>query len=118
MNEYEQQKLREDAAAVREFLSDKSRWTRGYFARDKEGEPVEARDATAVCWCTAGAIIKVVDARLGRANRLMEALNEALISSPESEVGVVQTNDHLPGGYDLILKKLAEIAGGQPPEHT
>lgn len=115
MNEHERKKLRADAAAVRELLSDKSRWTKGYYARDKEGAPVEALDETAVCWCTAGAIIKVVGPNPGRrADRLMEALNEALISRYEA-TGVVQTNDHRPGGYDLILQELEQIAG-QPEQ--
>ena len=43
---------------VRELLSDKSKWTQGTFARDKDGFEVNSRSRYAVCWCLMGAVNK------------------------------------------------------------
>jgi hypothetical protein len=42
---------------VRELLSDESKWTKGYVARDIQGYPVlNFRDGRACSWCLVGAI--------------------------------------------------------------
>ena len=45
--------------AGRELISDPSRWTQGYFARDSAGEGMLSSDPAAVCWCSVGALAKV-----------------------------------------------------------
>lgn len=41
-----------------ELLADPSKWTKGAVARDINGAIVEESDASAVCFCIAGAIYK------------------------------------------------------------
>lgn len=41
-----------------ELLSDESKWTKGYNARDKDGKVVAISDKAATCWCTIGSIFK------------------------------------------------------------
>ena len=43
---------------LRALLCDASKWTTGTYARNAAGQPVEWKDATAVCWCLDGAILK------------------------------------------------------------
>jgi hypothetical protein len=45
--------------AVKELLSDPSRWTQGEFARDDDGYRVNIDSSTAVKWCLLGACIKL-----------------------------------------------------------
>lgn len=40
---------------VRRLLSDPEHWTRHYGARDQFGQPVNAEDPAARCWCLIGA---------------------------------------------------------------
>lgn len=43
---------------VKELLSDKSKWTKNTYAKDKSNQPVPPRSRNAVCWCLIGAILK------------------------------------------------------------
>lgn len=45
-------------SAVKALLSDESKWTKGYTARDANGKGTFADDPNAVCWCLTGAIDK------------------------------------------------------------
>lgn len=49
----------ERLTAARDLLSNKARWTQGFFAHDEDGEQVACHAREAVCWCAYGAIIKV-----------------------------------------------------------
>lgn len=49
-----------DLKAARDLISDPKRWTRWHFARDINQEYVPAWHHAAVCWCSAGAIQKVI----------------------------------------------------------
>lgn len=40
---------------IRELLSDESKWTRTFAARDAAGMPVYALASAAYCWCLLGA---------------------------------------------------------------
>lgn len=46
---------------ARELLSDENKWTQGWLARDKDGEPVDERQVEAVCFCSVGAIYVTSD---------------------------------------------------------
>ncbi len=35
-------------------------WTQGTLARDTRGNPIDPRDSTAIAWCPAGAVIRVL----------------------------------------------------------
>lgn len=47
--------------AARELISDPSRWTQRWFARDIDGERTTYNSAKAACWCADGAILKCTD---------------------------------------------------------
>lgn len=49
--------------ATREFLSDKSRWAQGQFAKDEWGHAVGILSSEAKCWCLIGALMKCQDER-------------------------------------------------------
>lgn len=44
---------------LQELFSDKKRWIKGDFARDKNGKGLPSKDKNAVCWCLLGAVNKV-----------------------------------------------------------
>ena len=46
--------------SARQLISDPRRWTIYYSAEDKDGEPVDFNSDKAVCWCSLGALRKVV----------------------------------------------------------
>lgn len=52
--------LLEDLKAVRELLSEESRWTTAAAARDVSGKPVYPLSPAAVKWCVLGALQKVI----------------------------------------------------------
>jgi len=41
---------------VQDILTDEGKWTRGHFARNKDGKSVDKFSPDAVCWCLWGAI--------------------------------------------------------------
>jgi len=43
---------------VKELLSDKSKWTQGVYARNKDGESVLSCDPQATCYCLSGALAR------------------------------------------------------------
>lgn len=43
---------------MHELLAKPESWTKGNFARDRFGHGVKPSDATAVCWCLAGAAMR------------------------------------------------------------
>ena len=45
---------------ARELIADRNHWTQGASARDDRGAPVPYTDPDAMCWCSMGAIGKVV----------------------------------------------------------
>ena len=56
----------EDLKAARSLITDPSKWTVGWFARDAAGNKTSACGPEAVCFCTAGALIRVVNDDHGR----------------------------------------------------
>lgn len=45
--------------AARKLLTARSRWTKGYYARNLQGEITEPNSRDAVCFCSLGAMRKV-----------------------------------------------------------
>lgn len=43
---------------VKELLTDESKWTNTYAARNPNGEPCDSCSTSAVCWCLYGATQK------------------------------------------------------------
>jgi hypothetical protein len=46
-------------AILKLYQGDKTRWTQGLYAKDKEGHDVSPLSRKAVCWCLLGALEKV-----------------------------------------------------------
>ena len=53
----------EDLLALRELLGDRSRWTKGTCARDKNSRVVASSDARACRWCLIGGACRVAPYR-------------------------------------------------------
>lgn len=45
--------------AAKQLISTPERWTKGFYARDKEGNTVRVSYPEAVCWCAEGALFAV-----------------------------------------------------------
>ena len=45
---------------VRDLLTDETKWTKGAFARDKEGKVIGSGSPLACCWCLSGAAFHCV----------------------------------------------------------
>lgn len=43
---------------VRELFNNKDKWTKGLYARDKDGFSVDPEGSNAVCFCLVGALRK------------------------------------------------------------
>lgn len=52
-------KAKSDLVALRELLSDPSRWTTGRHARDINGNTVIPTSPSALCWCLMGGMHKI-----------------------------------------------------------
>lgn len=64
--------------ALRGLLAEPSHWTKGSFAKDKEGEPCSSGGAEATCFCLVGGINRITRGSIP----LGRALTKALISVP------------------------------------
>lgn len=60
-----------------EILTDESRWTKGPFAKNREGEQVPPEDSAAACWCLAGARRKAAEGCPNEGWAAREALDAA-----------------------------------------
>lgn len=69
----------------RKLISDEERWTTGASARDVNGNNVPSVDPTATCWCTIGAIGKIVFSD-GDVNTCQETIFSGAIRSLEAHV--------------------------------
>jgi hypothetical protein len=77
---------------VRDLLSDPVRWTKGAFARDKNGTPVPVNpDGPAVAWCALGACLHVNDRY--RSDGASSHLHATI---PPSSYSIADYNDSLP----------------------
>lgn len=62
------------------LFSDHTKWTKGHFARNAEGQACSARDPKACCWCLSGAIWEVTIAEFDcvEEERAIQAINKAI----------------------------------------
>jgi hypothetical protein len=90
-----------------ELLSDCSRWTRGIYARNKNGTPCSINSPSACQWCAMGAILKCHGTGGGEAVLKAQATAERLYGE-----NIVSINDKWENGaYDAVLAilKAADI---------
>jgi hypothetical protein len=72
--------VRDVLVAARKTLTNLKHWTQRYYAKDENGDYVEANNPHAVCWCSIGAIMLAAktdymwddDSIIARAQRSLE----------------------------------------------
>lgn len=97
--------MREHLIAMRELLSDPSRWTKGQLARNTHGEVCYPTDSEATCFCLYGAAVKIADDE-ALADELLEYLRPFSVRT--KDLGPVAFNDNGRTTHADILKLLDE----------
>ncbi|PDT15877.1 hypothetical protein CO670_15380 [Rhizobium sp. J15] len=78
--------------AARELISDEKRWTQTVYARDENGNSVNATDPMAVCFCSRGAIDKITAGNRAWGGAY-DVLLDLLVSEDDNCLGVADFND-------------------------
>lgn len=102
--------------SARQNLSEEKNWTREVYARDKDGYSVGELEATAVCFCSLGAIRKAVpDNNYKGYNNARDALYETIKAEHKPFLTVHAFNDHIDTThadvlalFDTTIKRLSE----------
>ncbi len=99
-----------DAAA--DLLAKPGAWTRGQYARDDHGSPLQdGRNPAAVCWCAIGALEKVSDRLVGR--KLVDPL-QRIVANTSNKFGeyghISEWNDAPERTQAEVVAKLREAA--------
>lgn len=85
---------------IRELFADKSKWTRGAMARDKDGNRATPTSRCSTCWCMLGAIYKCYpDLKPGQRSRLGKKLDRE--AKKRGFAFACQLNDQ--GGYEAVI---------------
>lgn len=90
---------------IYEFLSDKSKWTKEYYARDADGSFVEANTEAAVCFCVLGAV-KVLYPGKNIQWKVQEKIMAAL---PNTHSSIASWNDSTTHSNLLKILKKADV---------
>ena len=92
---------------MRELLADKSRWTQGVYARDKDGLSVDFDSPAAICWCISAAFQKCYGPFTDRSAASLHPVWERIKAATE-ELGfwydAISINETL--GYDAVMQIL------------
>ena len=75
---------------ARNLISEPERWTQIFYSRDALGYRTEWDSPTAVCWCSAGAIAKVVGATSGQS-----PMDNALFVRARAELRAATGSDNI-----------------------
>jgi hypothetical protein len=93
-----------------ELLDSPDKWTKGAFARDKDGATVpyeQLADDAAVCWCLDGALMKVYGVDTHRYNEMVDRIDRAIRADSLGRGGLWTFNDHATWPIiDALLRKL------------
>lgn len=90
----------ETLIAARELLSDPARWTKGQWARDKDGRMAK-HEGAAVCFCAVGAIWSVVG---GCAITEAETILCDVVQSTTRFTNIPGFSDHPKTTHAAVLK--------------
>jgi hypothetical protein len=100
---------------IRELLSDESKWTQGFYARNSVGSEVEAIDPEACCWCLSGALMKCY-CDYGRdtySKRIVHLLIDRYNFSHSSRIGnlgiIPHWNDSSEREFDDVKRLVEEL---------
>lgn len=84
-----------------DLIEPEGAWTRGWFARDAQGRPVDVLSVEAVSWCAAGAILRT-------GLEAFEAFGDEFGSMPSC--GLQNWNDAAGRTQSEVVSKLREAA--------
>lgn len=100
---------------VHDLFKDKSKWTKGLYARNADDEDVDPCDPTACCWCLIGGLRKVLkvgenepNAIYDEAKHIILIVTRAKYNYPQEMVGILGLNDVK--GYEAVMEVLEEAA--------
>lgn len=88
---------------ARRLLSNKEKWTQGYFARNAKGKECSPTSSAAVCFCALGAVRKVSKCRNYPVESYLHKNTKKIVGVDSS---VVKINDF--HGYDKTIKLFDE----------
>lgn len=89
---------------AREILSDKTRWTQEYLARDADGNVIDACSPDAQCFCIMGALYRAAGKRgTASAAGATRVLNCFV---PQVHYDDIADVNDSPGGYRKVLRLL------------
>lgn len=91
-------------AEARDLVS--SGWTKGFMARDGEGQPTQPLHQAAVCWCVMGALVKASvkpESDFGASSADSAALLHRFLPWG---VGLAEFNDDPTTGQEDVLRLL------------
>lgn len=102
--------------AARSIISDEKNWTQGTFAKDVDGMMVSAASPDATCFCSLGAILKVMDSNLfifktdavKYLNKAVYILGET--DTPDEEDSYIYNDTHEHSQVMLMWDKAIELA--------
>lgn len=105
----------------RAFIAAQNMWGKGWFAFTGDGTPVDSQDPRAVCFCSFGALYRVLPGRRqfsnNNFNAAYEALNRAVptdFTCSEASRSFVKFNDHADTRHSDVLamwdRAIAETA--------
>ena len=87
-----------------QLLSDRSKWTRGAFAKNERGETCDADSLDAASWCLLGALRRCYEPRDVYRNH--SRVSDIVTRRYGSNVGLMSFNDEY--GYDAVMHVLRE----------
>jgi hypothetical protein len=91
----------------RELLADPKNWTKGWFARTKDGSTTHPDDPKAVCFCSIGAVGKTTPGQIKLRRDVINLLDQVT-------GGIVQFNDNSTHAEVLaVWDKAIELAHHQ-----
>ena len=94
----------ETVKAVRELLSDETKWTTEYYARDAEGGYTHSTSPNAACWCLEGAFNKVTNNHDAGIPSMVLREIEAKCFPDDTMVGFNDKHD-----FPTVAKRLDDI---------
>jgi len=86
---------------IRELLDSPEKWTKQWYAYNKEGRRTNCSDDDATCWCLMGAVAKCYGSNIKEEKQIIQLLNK------ETGGNVVEWNDNPERKFDEV-KALVE----------
>lgn len=98
--------LIDDLKAVDALLYTESKWTKGYYAKDEQGEPTNSFAENAACWCLMGAIQKVTAGTVGD----MVVVGNCLRKYTDMNLAVYNDRHTFAEVKDLLQKAINDLS--------